>query len=256
MRVKNPLGRFPSRKSDPLMHLPHQVQSGLETLPDLIEPVVGWRTWRIWRPLSASYACPTFSSVILDTPWTPRREITAEHSFDLGAKCRGLLESACSCGIYAFRDPAEAFGYSIGVRDRLPCMAAEVAVGTVGLWGRVIECERGFKAQFAYPRHIYLPATISRYVSTVNSAFGVAVGIYASMREEEISLPVAQGSGGQSYQTFHLKKPDFPGFERFEFEVGFYELEPPIETVAQQRVVRSGIPLSGTGGSLEDGCQH
>jgi hypothetical protein len=32
------------------------------------------------------------------------------------------------------------------------------ALGEVSLWGRVIECERGFRASLAYPRRLYLPA--------------------------------------------------------------------------------------------------
>lgn len=123
--------------------------------------------------------------------------MTAEHSPDLSGRCSGLLESGCSCGVYAFRSADDAFAYLVKVRDRLMSMSVEVSLGTVSLWGRVVECERGYKAQFAYPHHIYLPVRIARLVPEVSAAFGVPVGVYSSAREEEISIPVPAGLGSR-----------------------------------------------------------
>lgn len=227
MRTKNLVGRLTSPKSNPLMRHPNQPEPVFAELPDLVEPVVGWRVWKVRIPSSGSDSTPTLSSVIVDTPWAPRRKIRAEHSFDLGAMCHGLLESDCSCGVYAFKDPANAFTYLMRARDRLVAMTVEVAIGTVNLWGRVIECERGFKAQFAYPSHIYLPLPVSRFVPDVSSAFGVQVGLYASFREEQISIGISSGSDGQDHQTLRLTKSEAPRFENSAFEVGFYDHVPP-----------------------------
>ncbi len=224
MRAKNPLGRFTSQKNSPLTRRGEQSVPDLDEAPDLVEPVVGWRAWKVWTPLPGSDACPTLGSVILDMPWVPRRKITAEHSFDLGERCRGILESDCSCGIYAFKDLADAFTYLMRVRDRQLGMSVEVALGTVSLWGKVIECERGFKGQFAYPRHIYLPVTISRFVARVSSAFGVAVGVYAPTFNGHLSMAISAGDGGKDCQTFQLKNHDRFWFENIPIEVGFYDL--------------------------------
>jgi hypothetical protein len=38
-----------------------------------------------------------------------------------------------------------------------------MAVGLVALWGEVVECEWGWRAQFAYPRSLYLPTGIRHF---------------------------------------------------------------------------------------------
>ena len=225
MSLQDLLNRFKSRRNGPsICHPADHSEAGLEGIPDFVEPLLGWRAWRIWTPLSGSNSCPAFSSVILETPWTPRRRFSAEHSFDLGADCRGLLDLCCSCGIYAFRDPLEAFAYSMKVRDRLLGISVEVALGSVSLWGRVIECELGYKAQFAYPRHIYLPASFIRFLPRVSSAFGVTAGVYVSSSENEISLPVSSGVPGRQNARLHLKNSIFLSARDFPYKAGLYDV--------------------------------
>jgi hypothetical protein len=36
-------------------------------------------------------------------------------------------------------------------------------IGTVSLWGRIVECARGWRASRAYPKRIYVPATRGPY---------------------------------------------------------------------------------------------
>ena len=225
MSLKDLLNRVAGRRRGLSIHHPadHPEQC-VEGIPDFVEPLRGWRAWRIRTPLSGSDSCPAFSSVILETAWTPRRWFLAEHSFDLGVNCRGLLDPCCSCGIYAFRDPLEAFVYSMRVRDRLFGMSVEVALGTVSLWGRVIECESGYKAQYAYPRHIYLPASFVRFLPRIRSAFGVTAGVYISSSEDELSLPISCGVPGQKNARLHLKNSGFLSAKDFPYEVGLYDV--------------------------------
>ena len=59
----------------------------------------------------------------------------------------------CTCGIYA----------SSSLRNLVtstPSMPAVSAVGTVALWGRVIEHERGWRAEFAYPDRLTLVCVV------------------------------------------------------------------------------------------------
>jgi len=225
MSLKDHLGRFKSRKSGPSTRHPEgHPEPGFDGIPDFVEPLLGWRAWKVWAPLSGSDGCPGFSSVILDTPWAPRRRFSAEHSFDLGAKCRGLLGLDCSCGVYAFNDPLEAFVYLMRVRDRLLGMSVEVAIGTVSLWGKVVECELGYKAEYAYPHHLYLPASFARFLPSVSSAFGVPAGVYASTCEDELSLRVSSAFGGRENMTLQLKNSGSLRTRDFPYEVGFYDL--------------------------------
>jgi len=226
MNLKDLLSRFTNRKSCPsICHPEGPPESGLEGIPDFVEPLLGWRAWKIRAPLSEPGACPGLSSVILDTPWAPRRKFSAEHSYDLGVKCRGLLDLNCSCGIYAFNDPLEAFVYLMKVRDRLLSMSVEVAIGTVSLWGKVIECEAGYKAENAYPHHIYLPASFARFQPVVSSVFGVAAGVYASTCEDELSLAVSPVFDGLESKVLHLKNSGSLRPRGFPYEVGFYDLK-------------------------------
>lgn len=241
------LSRLTNQKSDPLMHHPPQPDPRAAAIPDFIEPLVGWRAWKVWEPPSGFNSCPALSSVILDTPWTPRRKFTAEHSFDLGAKCCGLLESGCSCGIYAFKDVGPAFAYLMKIRDGLPGMSVEVALGTVNLWGRVIDCERGYKAQYAYPRHIYLPTTISRFMPQIGSAFGVAIGLYASTCQEEIRITVSPDYDSQQKGILLLRRSGSLRPVRIPCEVGFYDLQPSPALMSQLSAARSKAPPPAAG---------
>jgi hypothetical protein len=225
MDLKNLLNRYVSRRNDlSIRHLEGQPESGVEGVPDFVEPLLAWRAWRVWTPSSRdSNSCPALCSVVQDTPWMPRKRFSAEHSFDLGAKCRGFLAPDCSCGIYAFKDPLEAFVYLIKLRDRLLSMAVEVALGTVNLWGRVVECELGYRAQYAYPQHVYLPASFARFLPKVQLTFGVTAGVYVSACEEEISLPVMSKTRSQQPPKLHLRNSVYLSTEGFPYEVGLYD---------------------------------
>lgn len=225
MNLKNLLIRFKNRKNGPSTHRPEgHPEAAFKGIPDYVQPLVGWRVWKVWVPRLDADSCPVFSSVILDTPWAPRRKFSAEHSFDLGARCHGLLEMHCSCGVYAFQDPLQAFVYLMKARDRLLGMSVEVALGSVSLWGRVIECELGYKAEYAYPCHIYLPAAFARHLPKVSAAFGVPAGMYASALDDEIRLTFPSGSMGQERWELQLKNSGSLSPQGLPYEVGFYDL--------------------------------
>ncbi|HET7214833.1 MAG TPA: hypothetical protein VFL79_14675 [Terriglobia bacterium] len=224
MSLKDLLSRFRNRKNGPLICRPEShPETGVEGVPDFVEPLLGWRTWKIRTPFPGPDACPGLSSIILDKMWAPRRKFSAEHSFDLGARCRGLLDLACSCGIYAFNDPLEAFVYLMRIRDRLLGMSVEIAMGTVSLWGKVVECRLGYKAEYAYPHHIYLPASFARFLPAVSSRFGVGTGIYAFTTDDELSLAVAPASGYPETVTLHLKNSGSLKPRGFPYEAGLYD---------------------------------
>lgn len=229
MGLKNLLNRLKNRRNGPSTRHPgSHPESAVEGIPDFVEPLVAWRAWRVWTPSSRdSNSCPALCSVIQDTPWTPRKRFSAEHSFDLGAKCRGFLARDCSCGIYAFKDPLEAFVYLIKLRDRLLSMAVEFALGTVSLWGKVVECELGYRAQYAYPQHVYLPASFARFLPKVTLTFGVIAGVYVSACEEEISLPVFSGTRSQQSPRLHLRNSVYLSAQGFPYEVGLYDTMAP-----------------------------
>ena len=101
-----------------------------------------------------------------------------------------------------------------------------MALGTVSPWGKVIECEWGYKAQYAYPHQIYLPASFGRIVGKVSPGFSLSAGVYASINKDEISLPVPLDFGGQRGRILHLKNSGFIITQDFPYEVWFYDLAP------------------------------
>jgi len=157
--------------------------------PDLAEPVLGWRLWSLVRGRKGA---PRLSSATRAVEWPVGRA--------LGASCGcGLAPAAdCTCGIHALRRPEGLFR----------CLDVDVAppspyvVGLVGLWGRVVECERGWRAERAYPLRLYaaagdggdrahdgLPAALAVYGCEVDVVRGGVGDVLAALAPHEAALP-------------------------------------------------------------------
>jgi hypothetical protein len=132
----------------------------VSTAPDYIEPIVGWRTWLV-VPESGVLR---LRSVVYDSLWAPHNELAARclhHAMRL--RWRKSSEHVpparnCACGIYAAREPEEAASYLDG-RSWADGLSVHRVIGTVSLWGRVVECTRGWRGSRAYPKKIYVPPT-------------------------------------------------------------------------------------------------
>jgi hypothetical protein len=61
----------------------------------------------------------------------------------------------CQCGLYASSSVKAAASFVRG-RDS-PREAIGTIIGRVFLWGRVVECEHGWRAARAYPAQLFLP---------------------------------------------------------------------------------------------------
>jgi len=124
-------------------------------IPDCVAPIVGYRAWQWncggWNPHSAPLK--SFN----DEWWSPGRALTATCTASLGwTPVTGAEvvygrheapQATCTCGIYAAKsfDDLRDQGYlRRGIR------------GEVYLWGKVIEHQSGWRAQFAYPKTLLL----------------------------------------------------------------------------------------------------
>jgi hypothetical protein len=128
--------------------------------PDYVEPFEAWRVWNVLRR-NGEYV---LASVVQRAVWQAREEFTAQCLRSRGlfgrVRRRAVHEAPevyCECGIYGT------------VLDRLdyylaetPFRGAASVLGTVALWGTVIECEHGFRASHAYPLRLYVPADAGR----------------------------------------------------------------------------------------------
>ncbi len=134
----------------------------MSAAPDYLEPIVGWRSWLVVREGEGF----RLRSVLYDALWPARRELVAG-CLRRGAPWRRRPEHVapacrCRCGIYAAKEPCDAASYLEG-RSWADAPAVHRVIGTVSLWGQIVECTRGWRASHAYPKVIYVPATRGPY---------------------------------------------------------------------------------------------
>jgi hypothetical protein len=148
-------------------------------VPDFAEPFEAWRVWRV----VAGKDGYRLGSVVKPTVWPPGEPLVADclRSSPLAAwfrrkrsAGRPVPDERCECGIYA--------GVLRWVGEYLRDLPASVAVarvlGRVSLWGRVIECERGFRASHAYPLHLYVPVDSSFHSNHRWEALAAGLEVY------------------------------------------------------------------------------
>ena len=118
-------------------------------IPDLISPIIGYRVWQLDANRLRS---------LNGEQWSPGKA--------LAARCRALSygpivgragaahdphkppQIECTCGVYAAR----------GLEHLRSMGCPKYAIhGEVYLWGKVVEHELGWRAQFAYPKSLFLP---------------------------------------------------------------------------------------------------
>ena len=109
-------------------------------MPDHIATLTAYRAWRVLGDMLS----PLGGTV---SPWEKKKAV--------GATClRAASHKApvrdCECGYWSFKSMDL-------LQKALPQYANSVAVvGSVEIWGRVIECENGFRSEFAYPKELWL----------------------------------------------------------------------------------------------------
>jgi hypothetical protein len=130
-------------------------------VPDSVEPIVGRRCWGIAEiGGGATLLCSGHGRSV----WPANEK--------LEAACRKAHEppgEGCTCGIYALSE-SEPWPY---YDFKGPGYAVW---GTVLLWGTVIRGERGYRAQYAYPRELFLAHRDYRFVGALRKSYeGVPV---------------------------------------------------------------------------------
>jgi hypothetical protein len=164
--------------------------------PDLCEPVIGWRAWRAVERDGEIYLMSLFHRV----RW-PRLEA-------LGGKCEAWHlpwrrrrhqhpppRLDCHCGIYATTLEV-ASAYAPALRSR--AQGQHAVVGTVALWGDVLEYTEGWRASFAYPRRLYVLCSGSnreRHAARVAAqleGYGVPVDVIRAGKAHEVADELAR----------------------------------------------------------------
>jgi hypothetical protein len=138
--------------------------------PDYVAPTVGWRGWLVVEVEGSLRLCsPRYWTV-----WPPRAELVAlcrlgERSYwplRVPVPAHAAPEQGCRCGIYAAPTATRAAAsltVLAGPREDI----VQHVIGRVTLWGTVVECERGWRAERAYPASLavpLLPQTSKRHI--------------------------------------------------------------------------------------------
>lgn len=154
--------------------------------PDQIEPIYGWRAWTA-KPDGTLYATNQ------ETTWLPGHPTVAYcrvHAdlFTEGLDPHSAPDQHCSCGLYAGKHVSQIM-YAAGK----PFVWGEVA-----LWGKVILCSSGYRAQFGYPARnlkLYDPTLhrtgkgrkqAERLAARVSELYGVEVTLASKSEVEKV----------------------------------------------------------------------
>jgi hypothetical protein len=177
---------------------------------------VGWRVWDVVEVEGML----RLSSVVYREIWEPGAELKARCRRSLAAHPWARMplheppNADCCCGIYAIRSPraaAVSLGREVTRRERPLCRV----LGTVALWGRVVEASHGWRAQLGYPTALFVPTGTRRrlaaaalwpyrlspgYVAHELEEYGVPVELFAlnERREPPDPLPATATSLGRT----------------------------------------------------------
>jgi hypothetical protein len=169
--------------------------------PDYVTPVEGWRAWSLVRDARGVH----LRSVYTDASWDAGRAFIAS----CRRTCRRVLRPwrtftpdhaaprlTCTCGVYA---SSEVEPIARLLTAPLAADDDEIgrAIGTVALWGEVVECTRGWRASHAYPRRLYV-------WEHALSTGARAAGIEAVVDElSDYRVPVEQVRGAARSEVVH-----------------------------------------------------
>jgi hypothetical protein len=158
------------------------------------EPILGWRVWRVMRPVDRARGAHEMVAELLDAErggqqervealFRHRLRSLTEQTFwpgrrRLDARCRGgpVLHDAaphadCTCGVWALRSRAAA----VELATDYAYAAGLMALGQVALWGRIVEQERGWRGQYAYPQDLTVFGATDAVADELRRAYGITV---------------------------------------------------------------------------------
>jgi hypothetical protein len=173
------------------------VDAGEPNAPDFIEPVVGWRAWRI----GGSFEEPSLLGAFHMQTWPPLEPVAAV--------CRALRfpwraahaapEERCACGVHGAQFEHFAAGY--------PSMAPPglyfPVLGPVAMWGKIVVTRFGWRGEFAYPQRLYVPIVgrrlhLTRRLAAGLERYGVGVELIDPPGEPGYGLERLHGGAGRA----------------------------------------------------------
>ena len=144
---------------------------GMEFAPDLIEPIVGFRHWRLVEG--------ELSSMFSMTAWQ-KSQMTARCTFGNHDPAQ-TPSPDCTCGIYAYYEPCP---------RTASAMSSDLVGGAVVVWGRVEAHATGVRAEHARIVALDLPRIRARKrkaVSRIAEQFGIRAVPHGGLKAEAMA---------------------------------------------------------------------
>lgn len=179
-------------------------------IPDLIEPVIGWRAWSIIPANPREPRLRPFAGELVD--WLPGVASVASCYLNHDAAPPVLT---CTCGLYAHKTVGELWAEHMPMRGTTEPV---VTWGSVSLWGRVLSYASGYRAEFGYPQHLWVESPEAaeilraRYLIPVSPLLELmaskpdVIDIPAERRGTHIK-PWVDKTGGRANEFIRLTNP-------------------------------------------------
>jgi len=156
----------------------------------LREPIVGWRQWNFMYP-------HFLANLGNDTIYVPREKIEARCGQEDHSE-QQAPHLPCTCGIYAYKEKPRLLGeirntygrpLAPVLHHRVPRVPGlRLVYGEINLWGKVIEHEDGYRAQFGYPKRLWCTPAIEPLAGWIGYVYGVPCEVMPSGDGEEIKV--------------------------------------------------------------------
>jgi len=156
----------------------------------LREPIVGWRQWNFMYP-------HFLANLGNDTIYVPREKIEARCGQEDHSE-QQAPHLPCTCGIYAYKEKPRllgeirnTYGWPLPpvLQHRVPPVPGlRLVYGEINLWGKVIEHEDGYRAQFGYPKRLWCTPAIEPLAGWIGYVYGVPCEVMPSGDGEEIKV--------------------------------------------------------------------
>lgn len=149
----------------------------------LREPIVGWRQWKFMYP-------HFLANLGNDTIYVPREKIEARCEQEDHSEHQAP-HLTCTCGIYAYKEKPRLLGeirITYGRPLAPPVSGLRLVYGEINLWGKVIEHEDGYRAQFGYPKRLWCTPAIEPLAGWIGYVYGVPCEVMPSEDGEEIKV--------------------------------------------------------------------
>ena len=122
--------------------------------PDFVHVLTAWRGWEVSDGLLEALGS--------NTQWEPKRAQRASCQ----ASDHAAPNFSCHCGYWSFKSFELLQEALVGYANIVD------VIGQVEIWGRVIECENGWRSEFAYPKELWL---VGEGLESLSWKYGVPV---------------------------------------------------------------------------------